>query len=407
MKLSTPRGIRDIPPEEYEAMLDILDIFRRKCRIFGFKLMEPATIEKFEVLALKSGEEIEKEIYSFIDKGGRKLGLRFDLTVGLTRYVVSRPELQKPVKLGAFSIQWRYDEPQKGRYRSFYAWDIEIYGGDEVYSAVETITFTDELLKDTGLSEYTIKISDRRVVENILRRKYNIENPIQVMRILDKWGKLSEKDIIKHLIEIGLNENVAKDIIKTFFQSKRIDYDDVEADKLNRLLDLLKTIGLNSVELDLSIVRGLDYYDGIVFEVRPKNQFLSIVGGGNYSSLVKVFGGDFNAFGAAGGIERLLMYTHKKPEEDRYGVYIIPIIKEAEAMVIDICRQLRSLGIRCEYPLASRSINKNLRYAVRNSYKWALFIGEEEMRGGYYTLKDLDSGKQYKKTLNDIINTFK
>ncbi len=404
MKLETPRGIRDISPEEYSKMLEILDIFRELTKVYGFKIMEPATIEKFETLALKSGEEIEKEIYSFIDKGGRKLGLRFDLTVGLTRYVVTRPELQKPVKLAAFSVQWRYDEPQRGRYRSFYAWDVEIYGGDELYSALETLLFTHDLLEMVGLENSISLISDRRVVENILRERFNIDDPVRIMRIIDKWGKKTEEELIDMMVQAEVSENIAKEVLNTFFKERKIDLQTYGGEKLLTLRDLCRDLGLKNVQIDMSIVRGLDYYDGIVFETRPsREEALSLVGGGNYSTLVRVFGGDFNAFGAAGGVERLLMYLKGKEKDEPEGVYVIPVSEETTKYAIDICRRIRREGVRCEYPLTKRSISRNLRYAVRNKYKWVIFIGEDEMRKGVYTVKNLTTEKQETLTLDEVI----
>ncbi len=400
MKLTTPRGIRDIPPDEYEAMLEIFDAFREKCRLYGFRLMEPATIEKFEVLALKSGEEIEKEIYAFRDKANRKLGLRFDLTVGLTRYVVSNPQLQKPVKLAAYSVQWRYDEPQRGRYRSFYSWDVEIYGGEQILSAAETIIFTDDLLGSLGLNNYSIKISDRRLVERVLREVFHIDDPLPVMRILDKWGKKDEDELTRMMMDLGVSEEIARDIIDTFFYSQEVPESE-EKNELSQLLDILKDAGVDSAEIDLSIVRGLDYYDGIVFEVRPSNETLALVGGGNYSALVKTFGGNFNAFGAAGGVERLLMYINRESRDSR-GIYIIPIGGTTPRDALLVAKKLRELGIPADYPLTTRGLTKTIKYAEKHGYRYVLFLGPQELREGIYTLKDLATGEQDKYSIKEL-----
>ncbi len=408
MKWRTPRGIRDIPPEEYEEMLKLLDLFRELCQLYGYRIMEPATIELFEVLSLKSGEEIRKEIYEFLDKGGRHLGLRFDLTVGITRYIVGRPEIPKPVKLGAYSVQWRYDEPQRGRYRSFYAWDIEIYGGEEKLSAIETIQFSYDMLSRSGLKDFFIYLSDRRMVENILQKKFNVKNPANVMRIMDKWGKKSENEIIKMLVEEGMKEDDAIELIEFFFLNKDESRFEKEDTLLFEVRDILRNdLNISNVIINPGIVRGLDYYDGIVYEIRKDEKALTLVGGGSYSTLVKLFGGDFSAFGAAGGVERLLMELKTNVKRTRSGVYVIPIKNEYLTDAITMVRMLREEGIRAEYPLSIRNIDKNVRYAVGSGYKYLAFIGEREMKEGIITIKDIETREERSVSVSELIKYIK
>ncbi len=408
MKWRTPRGIRDIPPEEYEEMLKLLDLFRELCQLYGYRIMEPATIELFEVLSLKSGEEIRKEIYEFLDKGGRHLGLRFDLTVGITRYIVGRPEIPKPVKLGAYSVQWRYDEPQRGRYRSFYAWDIEIYGGEEKLSAIETIQFSYDMLSRSGLKDFFIYLSDRRMVENILRKKFNVKSPANIMRIMDKWGKKSENEMIKMLVEEDMKEDDAKELIEFFFLDKDESRFEKEDTLLFEIRDILRNdLNIRNVVINPGIVRGLDYYDGIVYEIRRDEKALTLVGGGSYSTLVKLFGGDFSAFGAAGGVERLLMELKTNVKRTRSGVYVIPIKNEYLIYAITTVRMLREEGIRAEYPLSMRNIDKNVRYAVGSGYKYLAFIGEREIKEGIITIKDVETREERSVSVSELIKNIK
>ncbi len=408
MKWRTPRGIRDIPPEEYEEMLKLLDLFRELCQLYGYRIMEPATIELFEVLSLKSGEEIRKEIYEFLDKGGRHLGLRFDLTVGITRYIVGRPEIPKPVKLGAYSVQWRYDEPQRGRYRSFYAWDIEIYGGEEKLSAIETIQFSYDMLSRSGLKNFFIYLSDRRMVENILRKKFNVKSPANIMRIMDKWGKKSENEMIKMLVEEDMKEDDAKELIEFFFLDKDESRFEKEDTLLFEIRDILRNdLNIRNVVINPGIVRGLDYYDGIVYEIRRDEKALTLVGGGSYSTLVKLFGGDFSAFGAAGGVERLLMELKTNVKRTRSGVYVIPVKNEYLIYAITTVRMLREEGIRAEYPLSMRNIDKNVRYAVGSGYKYLAFIGEREIKEGIITIKDVETREERSVSVSELIKNIK
>ncbi len=397
-----PRGIHDIPPEKYETYLWIQDLFRETCKEFGFRIMEPATIEFFETLALKSGPDVAKEIYEFKDKAGRHLGLRFDLTVGLTRYVASNPQLPKPIRLAAFSVQWRYDEPQFGRYRSFYAWDIEIYGGDEIYSATEVILFINDFLSKVGLNNFFIHISDRRFLENVIKQFSPNGDILGIMRALDKWGKIPEDEIIK-LIKNSGGENV-EDMIHTIFYSENpIDLVEEYGGKtLSEVYAILRDeLGLDNVILDPSIVRGLDYYDGLVFEVKVSDvkEVGAIVGGGAFKRLTELMGIDLNAIGAAGGIERLLLVMEKQgliPLESRMKkIIVIPLSEEFIPFALKVSRDLRRICKATVYsPVMNRPLKGWLKYINKIGADYAIFIGEKEYKQNIITIKDLKTREE-------------
>jgi histidyl-tRNA synthetase len=414
IKLNLPRGIKDIDPEKYRYYLWIQDKFRELCKKYNYKVMEPATIEFFETLALKSGPDIAKEIYEFKDKAGRHLGLRFDLTVGLTRYAVSHPEFPKPIRLGAYSIQWRYDEPQFSRYRSFYAWDIEIYGGEEIYSSSEVILFVNDILSSLGLKNFKILISDRRLVENIIKYFSPKGDTLSIMRALDKWGKLEKEDIAT-LIEKAGGENI-DDMFSTLFYSKENDISSLlnnfQGDLLANLYIILKDeLGIKNVSLDLSVVRGLDYYDGIVFEVKDiKGQEIgSIVGGGSFSYLVKLFGGDTSAFGAAGGVERILLALEREgasiPVDRKHLVVMIPLEKKFIPYAIkvsDIIR--RKTDTVVEGPVQYKSLKKYLQYVNKIQADYAVFIGDKEVSQNKVKIKDLVNREEYLVSIDEVVD---
>ncbi len=367
--------------------------------------MEPATLEFFETLALKSGSDIAKEIYEFVDKAGRHLGLRFDLTVGLTRYVTMHPNIPKPIRLAAYSVQWRYDEPQYGRYRSFYAWDIEIYGGEEVLSAAETILFANNFFSNLGLKNYSILVSDRRLIEKIIRY-YSPEADVDsILRALDKWGKLEKESIIELISKAG-GKNI-DDMLNLLFNTAENELDSIlseyNEEKLNSLLSLLKNdLHLNNVKFDPSIVRGLDYYDGIVFEVREEkgHEIGSIVGGGNYSKLVTIFGGAINAFGAAGGVERLFLALEReriKPDVNKYPlIIVIPLKHKYINSSLKIAEEFRrKLNMMIESPVHYRSLKRSLQYANKMGADYAVFLGENELSKNKITLKNLKTKEEY------------
>ena len=404
-RLGLPRGIRDISPEKYELYLWLLDQFREICSKYNYKVMEPATLEFFEILSLKSGPDIANEIYEFRDKAGRHLGLRFDLTVGLTRYVTSHPELPKPIRLAAYSVQWRYDEPQFGRYRSFYAWDVEIYGGDETYSSAEVILLVDNLLKSIGLKHYEIRLSDRRLVENVIKHYSPSGDVPAIMRALDKWGKIDKSEIVSLINKAG-GDNI-DDMLALLFESRESDFlyiiNKFGGKILEKVYVILKDdLSVDKVRLDPSIVRGLDYYDGIVFEVKSKKgaEIGSIVGGGSFSRLVSLFGGNMNAFGAAGGVERLLLALEKEGVNVALQkpplVLVIPLEENLVPYSMKISEKLRNLSnARVESPVQHRSLKKFLQYANKISADYVVFIGKNEVVSGKIKLRDMRRRMEY------------
>ena len=189
MEFSLPRGMRDIPPEESDAAEAVRSAFLETCRLFDYKLMEPSSLELFETLAAKSGPGIKDEIYYFRDKSDRELGLRFDLTVGITRYVTSKRDLAPPVRLGAYSSVWRYDEPQYGRYRWFYQWDAELFGPSSAEADAEIIEFSSTLFKKLGTNPL-ISIGSRKVIETFIRDKCKISEEAKILDMLRAIDKL-------------------------------------------------------------------------------------------------------------------------------------------------------------------------------------------------------------------------
>ena len=210
MDLTLPRGIRDIEPQEHLLYERIREAFYEVADLFNFKMMEPAPIEYLSTLSAKSGEEVAKQIYSFKDKRGRDVGLRFDLTVGLTRYVSSRRDLKPPVKLACYGGAWRYEEPQYGRYRWFHQWDVEIFGSASTEADVEVIDVCDKILRRLELDNLLIQIGERSVVEEYIRKSLRVsseEKLVELMRALDKVQRKTEEELIKEYEARGVGKD--------------------------------------------------------------------------------------------------------------------------------------------------------------------------------------------------------
>src|SRR5579872_7340388 len=197
MQFSLPRGLRDISPDESSSFEVVREAFNETCRIFDYKLMEPSSLELLETLEAKSGPAIREEIYYFKDKSDRELGLRFDLTVGITRYVASKRELPPPVRLGSFASVWRYDEPQYGKYRWFYQWDAELFGPSKAEADAEVIEFAWSLFRRLG-TEPKISVGSRKILEAYIVETLGIADPakkLDAMRAVDKLSKKSFDEI--------------------------------------------------------------------------------------------------------------------------------------------------------------------------------------------------------------------
>ena len=408
MELSLPRGVDDIEPERYSLQSRVKAAFEDVARLYNFQLMEPASLEHLSTLRAKSGEDIDKEIYAFKDKGGRDVGLRFEMTAGITRYVCSRRGLRLPVKLAASGGIWRYDEPQYGRYRWSHQWDLEIFGPPSVEADAEVIDASSAILKRVGLSDSTIKVGDRHVVEEYIRKKIGISEDarvIDLMRALDKVEKKSRTELRSEYGAKGFEGSQVDTLLD--FGELRGDPDDALArlselklgsvTELESLADMLDARGVKNVEYNMSIVRGIDYYTGIVFEAKDRRnpRLGSLFGGGRYDALTRIFGRpDLSATGAAGGIERIAMSIAAHPRPPGLLAYVASVGGGVASAALGVQRVLRDGGIPCELSLQSRPLSKQMEDASRMGASWVVIVGEKEAKAGAVTLRDMKSRKE-------------
>ncbi|MGH9909666.1 MAG: ATP phosphoribosyltransferase regulatory subunit, partial [Nitrososphaerales archaeon] len=216
MKFELPRGMRDVEPEEYQTIELIKQKFFATADLFGFNAMEPSPIESLSTLEAKSGQSIGQEIYGFKDKAGRDIALRFDLTIGLTRYVTSRRDMRLPIKLASFGGMFRYDEPQLGRYRWFHQWDVEIYDSFNIESDAEVIEFTAMFLKSLEI-DAVIDVCDRGLLEDFIRNRLHISDDnmlLEMLRAVDKVPKKGDKAVLKEYSDKGFDANKLQELLE-------------------------------------------------------------------------------------------------------------------------------------------------------------------------------------------------
>jgi len=412
VNLDLPRGMRDLQYEELRNISFIREKFQETVEIFDFNQIEPSTLELQSTLEAKSGPSILEETYSFTDKGGRNIALRFDLTIGLSRFVSMRRDLKLPVKLSSFGGVWRYDEPQLGRYRYFHQWDIEIFGSAEVDADAEVIEFVSFFLRKLGIN-FIIAINHRSILEEYLAKFLGVTDKIvlsEMLRAIDKLSKKSSNQIINEY-----NQKLDSNNLQNFIQfvsfdgspEKLLDYDKVKdfqsLDTILNLFDSLKSRTVKNAIVDFRIVRGLDYYSGLVFEAKePTSQIGSLVGGGRYDKLTEAFGRkELYATGAAGGVERILAAIKDKVKIAKKPlIYVAYGSKQEKTHALEIVSILRDLDYSVDYDINGRSIAKQFHEASLKNAFAIIIINLDEFKKGFVTIKT--GNKEQRQSINDI-----
>lgn len=413
--LELPRGMKDFEPQENAHIEHIRSHFKQLSNLYGFSFMDPSPIELLSVLETKSGPAIKDEIYYFRDKGDREVALRFDFTVGITRYATSQKSMRLPAKLSSFGGVFRYDEPQKGRYRYFHQWDIEVYGKPGIESEAEIIEFTSRLFDSLLLKDIIIDINHRSLVENYINSVFNSKDPIlvaDILRAVDKIQKKSRTEIIDEFKDrydsSKLDQILDFSQIKGSFKEieEKIDTSQLDSwEYLKNLCDSLENRGVSNIRINFGIVRGLDYYSGIVFEVFDKNSTLgALAGGGRYDSLTKAFGReDIGATGVAGGVERIILTMQEQKilsETNPKRVSVLYVDDQTQKVAMSIASLLRLANIPTNIDILGRQFKKQMEQASES--RFCIIVGPKELDEGKVVLKDMKNGEESQIEIENI-----
>ncbi len=419
------RGTRDFLPNEMAARKKVFSSMKKSVEEFGFFETDTPAIELFDLYSIKSGQEIIDELYAFEDKGGRLICLRPELTPSVVRVLVSKAkQLSFPVKWYSIPRLWRYERPQSGRLREFFQLNIDIFGSEDFRADCEVISCAIKLLCDLGFDEtdLEVRISDRRMLQEFLLN-LEIENYQDVLKIIDKREKVKEKEFKEMLAQINLNDYQINEIID-FLDTKGNFLKSIEnisqkykdkniskvIESLKRIAENLRDIGFEKfITFDPSIVRGLDYYTGMVFEVHDrKREYRALFGGGRYDNLAELFGGDsIPAVGFGMGDAVLELMMKRKgiwPEEKVELDIFIATIGSVEKEVNKICSSLRHKGFKVDFDIMNRNLSNQIKYANKLGAKFLLIVGERDLKEGKVTLRSLKSGKEDKISLDDLIS---
>lgn len=429
-KLQTPKGMRDYLPKLWYTLDWLRSRWLSLALKWGYEPIETPVMEYLWVLERKAGPQVRDEIYWFKDKAGREIGLRFDMTVPLARIAASNPQIPKPIRWCYFSRVWRYDEPQHGRWREFWQFGVELMGSPHVEADSEVIALFTYSYAEVGV-DVEVRLFDRRIMDSFLE-KTGIKEDIRskVLGLIDKRWKISEEEFKSGLAKLGLSDRSVDEIVEfTSIKKPLKNSIDIISDITpnlrefyEELVELLESYGvLDKVFLDTSIVRGLEYYTGLVFEAYPqitgrvdeKWNRLAIGGGGRYDELVGLYRKPgVPATGFAIGVDRVILFLEENnllPEHvnPRLDVFIAIRNREHYKYAVDVARILREMGLRVEVDVMRRNIKEALRYANKRNTRILVYIAPRELAEGKIVVRDLEEYKQYTIPINELAKTIK
>ena len=437
-KPSIPKGTRDFSPVEMAKRNYIFDTIRSVYALYGFQQIETPAMETLHTLMGKYGEEGDKLLFKVLNSGdylnkisdselqerntlhlASKLcekGLRYDLTVPFARYVVMhRDELHLPFKRYQVQPVWRADRPQKGRYREFYQFDGDIVGSDSLLNEIELMQIVDMVFSRFGV-RVAIKINNRKILTGISEIIGAADKIVDITVAIDKLDKIGIDAVNEELVSHGLSQSVIDQlqpiislsgsndeklqVISEVLKDSEIGMKGVEETRF--ILDVLKNVGMkNDIQLDLTLARGLNYYTGAIFEAKALDvQIGSILGGGRYDNLTGIFGmPGISGVGISFGIDRIfdvLNALDAYPTEAASGTKLLFInFGEKETLYcLPIVAKAREAGVNTEIFPDSVKMKKQMTYANAKNIPFVALAGENEIKEGKITLKDMVTGQQ-------------
>lgn len=398
IKAQTLKGFRDFLPKEEKKRQYVINALKSVFESYGFEPLETPALEYEEVLLGKYGEEGDKLMYRFTDRGGRKVALRYDQTVPLAR-VVAQYGNQLPTPFKRYQIQpvWRAENPQKGRFREFLQCDIDTVGSNSPLSDTEVITTAVESLKQLGFKEFKIVLNDRNIFSNLIKRDIFSEKTMgTIIRAMDKLKKIGREKVLGEMIEKGIPSEQATYAIQTIEQMQ-------PTENLQKIFALLNKLGINEKQYEFSptLARGLDYYTGVIFEMEIEGYSGgSVAGGGRYDNLIGMFSGKSTpAVGFSFGFDRLIeaMDELKLFPDDLASTKAMVTIFTQDLLdkSLELANFLRTNNINTELWLDPETkLDKQLKYADQKGIPYVLILGPDEVKQNLVVVKDLRTGKQ-------------
>lgn len=405
------KGTRDWYPEDKAVQNYIFSTWKKTVEQFGFKEYGAPLLEPLEVYAAKSGDELAGEqTYAFTDRGDRTVAIRPEMTPTVSRMVAARrQELPYPARLYSIANFMRYERPQRGREREFWQLNVDTFGADDVAAEAETLLLADEIMKAFGASTnmYEIRVNSRELIEEMTRQYLGLDEVQagQLVRLIDRKNKLPAEVFIASVREIlETDEKVAR--LEAVFSAESIETlpeglaGGAAAGRVRELFAMLSSLGVSSARFDVTLMRGLDYYTGTVFEVfdvDPENN-RSLFGGGRYDGLVGMFGVEpVSAVGFAPGLTttELFLRSHNLLPDLGAGVDMyVASVGDTALQTLQLAVTLRSRGISVETDTTGRKFDKLIKMAEKKGATEIVFVGANEIESGEYKAKNLTTGEE-------------
>lgn len=408
-------GFRDFPPEDLVLRSVIFEAWRRVSGRYGFSEYDGPLLEPLDLYVEKSGQEIVGQLYNFVDKGERSVALRPEMTPSLARILGDRSRaMSKPIRWFSIPQLFRYERQQRGRLKEHFQWNVDIIGESGVAADVEVVAVAIDGLRELGLTseDFFARVSDRRLLTAVLQAVgVSGEQLPGTFALVDKLERQGADKSRAHLIEVvGLDAPVADEVLElvglaglTEIAARFGDRDDVVAalDPLSEYVASLEAMGLGDfVEVDLTIVRGLAYYTGIVFELFDRGRTLrALCGGGRYDRLLELVGGEsLPAVGFGMGdvvLGELLSDRGLLPKHERAIDYFLVLVSEEQrGEALRIAHRLRESGKTVMYSLSERGVGKQMKVAAKEGARLVLIVGPDELARGCVLARDMATGEQ-------------
>ena len=396
--LQTLKGFRDFLPAAARSRQYVSDKIRETFEIYGFAPLQTPTLEYASLLLGKYGEEADKLVYTFEDRGERQVGLRYDQTVPTAR-VLSQYQNELPKYFRRYQIQnvFRADKPQKGRYREFTQCDCDIFGSQSVLADAELLATVDAVFKNLGLKNVVIEFNDRQLLMDSLSEFVNKKVDVfSIIQSIDKLDKQSTETVIEELVDKGLSRQNAEAILD------KLDKIAV-SDDLNEIVQKTLALGVNQKTLSFNpkLARGLDYYTGLIFEIKvPEFSNSSLGGGGRYDKLIEDLSGyKMPAVGVGLGFDRIVEACELFgliPDEKMGTMVMISFFAEdnCQNKALEIAQNLRFAKIKTELFPALDSVGKQFKVAEQKQIPFVIVVGENEIQENKFTFKNMQSGEQ-------------
>lgn len=422
------KGARDFYPPDKRFQKYLFQTLRQVVESFGYEEYDAPLLESLDIYLAKTGQEIVNEqTYTFQDRGGRDVVIRPEMTPSVSRMVAAkRQELAYPLRLYSIPNLWRYERPQIGRYREHWQLNVDLFGQPDISAEIEMMQITTAIFQKFGAGQelYSIHLNSRKLMDYLFLDYLNLSKMVtlKVNKLIDRINKMTETDFQESLKELLKEYSIPQELAEKIINILKIKEITKLPEKLkqqssyktlNDLLDILGQQGINNIVFDITIMRGFDYYTDIVFEVmdnHPQNN-RSLMGGGRYDNLVGLFGVDPIAtvgFGLGDATLTNFIKLHQlepslKPEADLYFIAVGNIHKLKSYSLIN---RLREADINVATDFTDKKIGDKLKTAVKKSINYVLIVGKQEIDSQLYTLRNLQSSKETKHSVDDIIKVF-